>query len=80
MNQKKKLSVDEEIDLKIGRIFNQAKMNEIKDYLPNKINVDPFPTEKKNKNEGDDDLSIETQITYKDTCNLLGELNKKFIN
>ena len=52
-------------------------MNEIKDYLSNKINVDPFPSEKKNKNEGDDDLSMETQITYKDTCDLLGELNKK---
>ena len=76
-SKKKELFVDEEIDLKIGRIFKQAKMNEIKDYLSNKINVDPFPSEKKNKNEGDDDLSMETQITYKDTCDLLGELNKK---
>ena len=74
-SKKKELSVDEEIDFIIGRILKKAKMNEIKDYLPNKINVDPFPTEKKNKNEGDDDLSMETQITYKDTFDLLGELN-----
>ena len=54
LNQKKELFVNEEIDLKIGRIFKQAKMNEIKDYLPNKINIDLFPTENKNKNEGED--------------------------
>lgn len=45
--KKKELSVDEVIELKINKIFKQAKLNEIKDYLPNKINVDPFPTEKK---------------------------------
>ena len=32
---------------------------------------------KKNKDEEDENLSIETQITNKDTCDLLGELNEK---
>ena len=62
----KELSLDEEIDQRINTIIKRAKMSEIKDYLPNKLNNDPFPT-KKNKDEEDEDLSIETQITYKDT-------------
>ena len=72
----KELSLDEEIDQRINTIIKRAKMSEIKDYLPNKLNIDPFPI-KKNKDEEDEDLSIETQITYKDTCDLLGELNEK---
>ena len=45
----KELSLDEEIDQRINTIIKRAKMSEIKDYLPNKINIDPFPTEKKIK-------------------------------
>ena len=50
-------------------------MNAIKEY-----NIDPFLAEKKNKKEEDDDLSLETKLTYKDTCGLLEDLNEKFIN
>ena len=77
MKQKKELSLDEEVNLQINRIFKQARINSLKKYLPNNIDIDPFPNEKKNKNEEDDELSMETQFTYKDTCDLLKELDEK---
>ena len=49
MKQKKELSIDEEVNLQINRIFKQARINSLKKYLPNNIDVDPFPNEKKIK-------------------------------
>ena len=78
-SKNKELSLEEEIDLKINNVIKRSKMKSIKEYLPHKINIDPFPVETKNKKEEDDDLSLETQLTFKDTCNLLEDLNEKII-
>ena len=76
-SKNKEFSLEEEIVLKLNNVIKRSKMNGIKEYLPHKINIDPFPGEKKNKKEDDDDLSLETQLTYKDTCDLLEDLNEK---
>ena len=78
-SKNKELSLEEEIDLKINNVIKRSKMKSIKEYLPHKINIDPFPVETKNKKEEDDDSSLETQLIFKDTCNLLEDLNEKII-
>ena len=78
-SKNKELSLEEEIELKINKVIKLTKMKSIKEYLPYKINIDPFPAEKKNKKEEDDESSLETQLTFKDTCNLLEDLNEKII-
>ena len=76
---KKDQSMDEEINNIIETAEKRAKFNRIKKYLPNKIEIDFFPGQKKYINKDDkeikDEISEETQCTYKDSINMLKNLD-----
>ena len=77
---KKGVSIDEEIDYKIESAIKKAKISRIKKYLPIEIEIDPFPHEQKKLRKGmeneikEDENSEETQCTYKDSINLMKNL------
>ena len=82
-NKKENMTLEEEVDITIGKIFKKTKLNEVKKYLTDSINIEPFPKEQyqlKN-NELDDEGSESTKYTIIDKCDSLKELDeniKKF--
>ena len=72
-------SIDEEINNIIETAEKRAKFNRINKYLPKKIEIDFFPGQKKYINKDDkeikDEISEETQCTYKDSINMLKNLD-----
>ena len=73
----KEMDMDEEISFILDKANENCKFNEIKNYLPEKIDIELFPTEKKKSNEDniEDDNSEKTDYTFKDSCQLLNTLN-----
>ena len=77
------MTLDEEVDLKVNKLFKRAKLNEVRKYLTNSIDIDPFPKEQSQfKNiELGDNASETTNYTVIDKCDSLKELDeniKKF--
>ena len=69
-------TLDDEVKNKINEIFKSAEINRIKNYLPESVNLQLFPLEK--KNNGDEDIaSIGTECSFKDTCGLINDLEEK---
>ena len=79
--EKKELPLEEEIENKINIAIKKSKLSSLSQYMPWSININPFPLEfeKKDKNIEDDD-SEETKITYKDSCDLIGQLEENIKN
>ena len=77
-NKKGNMTLEEEVDITIDKIFKKAKLNEVQKYLTDNINIEPFPKEKyqlKN-NELDDEGSESTKYTIIDKCDSLKELDE----
>ena len=71
-------TLDDEVKNKINEIFKSAEINRIKNYLLESVNLRLFPLEKEKKNNGDEDIaSIGTECSFKDTCELINDLEEK---
>ena len=78
----KDISIDEEIDIRLDNAEKRGKINSIRKYLPNEIKIEPFPNEQKKFKESDEEIDSETtELTIKDCCSQLKDLDeniKKF--
>ena len=81
IEENKELTMDEEIENKINLAIKKSKISSLEKYMPWSININPFPLEftKKDKNIEDDD-SEETKYTYKDSCDLIEQLEENIKN
>ena len=71
------LTIDEEVEKKISQIYKKASISPISKYMPHSINVNLFPIQYQNKGENnEDDDSEETKYSYKDSCDLINQLEK----
>jgi len=81
LNGKKKenMTIDEEVKFNIDKIFKKAKINEVKQYLQNNININLFPKENNQikQSENDDDGSESTKYTVIDKSDSLKKLDEE---